>query len=386
MGNDSAPRSTPADSRDQEGAQSAPSAAPRQPAPPRLLQEADEPIWARPIFDNLLLSDENIPPEEPASFQVEYGLFGPVAFDELSEASGRADRVPGPAQAAQPERSAASGDGWEEMYACYEEGRRVKARVISCNKGGLLVALGDLQGFVPASQLVHFPRHLDATARERFLEEQKECELDVQVIEIDRERNRLVLSERACVLDQDRGERLLETLQSGDVVQGLVSNLCDFGAFVDLGGIDGLIHVSEIAWQRVGHPQDVLKIGEPVQVHVLSVDREKKRIALSLKRLKQDPWRTVEQKYHVGQIVTGVVTNIVDFGVFARIEEGLEGLVHVSELISEGAAHPRELVREGQALDLYILRIDGENRRLGLSLRQALNHGAPWAAEADRNE
>jgi len=136
----------------------------------------------------------------------------------------------------------------------------------------------------------------------------------------------------------------------------------------------------------VGHPQDVLKIGEPVQVHVLSVDREKKRIALSLKRLKQDPWRTVEQKYHVGQIVTGVVTNIVDFGVFARIEEGLEGLVHVSELISEGAAHPRELVREGQALDLYILRIDGENRRLGLSLRQALNHGAPWAAEADRNE
>jgi len=376
----------PSDSRDPEGTNSAP----QQPLPPRLLQEADAPIWARPIFDNLLLSDENIPPEEPVSFQVEYGLFGPVALDELSEAPSRPEKLPDSAsqlaQAVQTERVVASGDGWEEMYACYAEGRRVKARVISCNKGGLLVALGELQGFVPASQLVHFPRHLDAAARERFLEQQKDGELDVQVIEIDRERNRLVLSERACVLDQDRGERLLETLQSGDVVQGLVSNLCDFGAFVDLGGIDGLIHVSEIAWQRVGHPQDVLKIGEPVRVYVLSVDREKKRIALSLKRLKQDPWRTVEQKYHVGQIVTGVVTNIVDFGVFARIEDGLEGLVHVSELVSEGAAHPRELVHEGQSLDLCILRIDGENRRLGLSLRQALNHGAPRAGEAGRNE
>ena len=161
----------------------------------------------------------------------------------------------------------------------------------------------------------------------------------------------------------------MNTLDSGSVVHGSITNLCDFGAFVDLGGLEGLIHISELSWGRVGHPTDMLQRGQEIDAYVLSVDRENARIALSLKRLFPDPWKTVGERYSIGQMVSGTITNVVDFGAFACIEEGLEGLIHVSELAEGHFLHPRNVVAEGQLVQARILSIDSEARRLGLSLR-----------------
>jgi len=159
-------------------------------------------------------------------------------------------------------------------------------------------------------------------------------------------------------------------LRKGDICEGRVTNLCDFGAFVDLGGLEGLIHISELSWGRVGHPRDLLTRGDVIKVYVMEVNQDRGRVALSLKRLQPDPWETVEQRYHVGQMVEGVITNVVDFGAFACVEEGLEGLIHVSELAEGQFLHPRNVVQEGEHVRARILNIDGRARRLGLSLRQ----------------
>jgi small subunit ribosomal protein S1 len=198
----------------------------------------------------------------------------------------------------------------------------------------------------------------------------KEKELQLKIIEINRARNRLILSERLAVQEwrQRRREELLDELKSGEVRRGVVSNLANFGAFVDLGGADGLVHISQLAWSRVNHPSEVLHIGQEVEVQVLSVDKEKKKIALSIKRAEVDPWTTVEQRYSPGQVVTGIVTKTAPFGAFARIEDGIEGLIHHSEL-SPGT-DAKSVLHEGAQLQLRILRIDAERRRLGLSLRQ----------------
>lgn len=327
-----------------------------------------EPIWAKPIFDAHLLAHENIPPRQEKPFHVTpvFARIEPASHQEnwpdTMINDGRAESA--------SQDSAGQKQAWADLCAAFEAKRTLCAKVTGYNKGGLLVSMEDkLQGFVPASQLVHFPRHLDTSAREAYLAQQKGTELTLQIIELEQERNRLVLSERVCVLENEQGEQLLSTLKSGDVLEGLVSNLCDFGAFVDLGGIDGLIHVSEISWQRINHPQDVLKIGQRVRVYVLSVDTIQKRIALSLKRLTADPWETIEDRYDVGQVVQGTITNIVDFGAFARIEEGLEGLIHISEMGADDIPHPSHVISEGQPVDVRILRIDGANHRLGLSLR-----------------
>src|SRR5581483_5953956 len=188
--------------------------------------------------------------------------------------------------------------------------------------------------------------------------------------EINRNRNRLILSERLAVQEwrARRREELLNELQVGELRTGTVSNLANFGAFVDLGGADGLVHISQLAWSRVNHPSEVLHVGQEVEVQVLSVDKEKKKIALSIKRAEVDPWTTVEQRYTPGQMVTGVVTKIAPFGAFARIEDGIEGLIHQSELPQ--GVDPKTVLHEGAQLQLRILRIDAERRRLGLSLRQ----------------
>jgi len=339
--------------------------------------ETSEPIWARPMFD--ILSNESPPGEDipmgsedvplplPPEEILDEGPGWDLGIIESEPAPEPPDGFPNHLANVQDE----IGGEWEKMQECFDRGGKVGAHVVGWNKGGLLVNLGNLQGFVPASQLVRFPRHLDALERESYLAKQEGSELDLKIIELDRERNRLVLSERACIWQNNKNEALLDILKSGDVVEGVVSNLCNFGAFVDLGGIDGLVHISEISWQRIGHPQDVLTMGQRVQVRVLSVDREQKRIALSMKRLREDPWATVEERYHVGQLVRGVITNVVNFGAFARIEDGLEGLIHISELAEGNFFHPRNVVQEGQEAELRILRIDGRNRRLGLSLRQA---------------
>jgi small subunit ribosomal protein S1 len=265
---------------------------------------------------------------------------------------------------------------WRIAEEQYKNGELLKARVIDYNKGGLIVDVAGIRGFVPISQILNLKREEVASGGENQetaakLQSMKDKELQLKIIEINRARNRLILSERLAVQEwrQRRREELLDELKPGEVRQGVVSNLANFGAFVDLGGADGLVHISQLAWSRVNHPSEVLHVGQHVEVQVLSVDKEKKKIALSIKRAEVDPWTTVEQRYTPGQVVTGVITKIAPFGAFARIEDGIEGLIHLSELTP--GMDPKQTLHEGVPLQLRILRIDAERRRLGLSLRQA---------------
>jgi small subunit ribosomal protein S1 len=195
-------------------------------------------------------------------------------------------------------------------------------------------------------------------------------QIALKVIELDPARDRFVLSERASLLDENHRQDLLEILCPGDIRNGRVTNLCSFGAFVDMGGVEGLIHISELSWGRVDHPGDVLEPDQTVDVYVLNIDRDRSRVGLSLKRLQPDPWLSVEDRYHVGQLVEGVVTHVVDFGAFVRIEDGLEGLIHISELAEGQFLHPRNVVREGESVTTCVLNIDSDRRRMGLSLRR----------------
>ncbi len=265
---------------------------------------------------------------------------------------------------------------WRIAEEQYKNGELLKAKVIDFNKGGLIVDVAGIRGFVPISQILNLKREEVAQGGENQetaakLQSMKDKELQLKIIEINRARNRLILSERLAVQEwrQRRREELLDELKAGEVRKGVVSNLANFGAFVDLGGADGLVHISQLAWSRVNHPSEVLHVGQEVEVQVLSVDKEKKKIALSIKRAEVDPWTTVEQRYTPNQVVTGIVTKIAPFGAFARIEDGIEGLIHLSEL--NPGMDPKENLHEGQQLQLRILRIDAERRRLGLSLRQA---------------
>lgn len=259
---------------------------------------------------------------------------------------------------------------WDLAETTYRNDQAIELVVTGYNRGGLLVSWNSLRGFVPASQLVGFPIDIDESLRRDMLARQVGRKLQLRIIELDRGLNRLILSERAGRAKPGQRVSVLNSLRAGTVCKGVVTNLCDFGAFVDLGGVEGLIHISELSWGRVGHPRDVLSSGQNVEVYVMSVDPENERIALSLKRLQPDPWASVEQRYKVGQIVEGVITNVVDFGAFACIEEGLEGLIHISELAEGQFLHPRNVVREGDRVVARILNIDGPSRRLGLSLRK----------------
>src|SRR5438477_1502963 len=265
---------------------------------------------------------------------------------------------------------------WRIAEEQYKNGELLRAKVIDYNKGGLIVDVAGIRGFVPISQILNLKREEVASGGENLetaakLQSMKDKELQLKIIEINRARNRLILSERLAVQEwrQRRREELLDELKPGEVRTGVVSNLANFGAFVDLGGADGLVHISQLAWSRVNHPSEVLKVGQHVEVQVLSVDKDKKKIALSIKRAEVDPWTTVEQRYTPGQVVTGTITKIAPFGVFARIEDGIEGLIHLSELTP--GMDPKQTLHENQQLQLRILRIDAERRRLGLSLRQA---------------
>jgi len=265
---------------------------------------------------------------------------------------------------------------WRVAEEQYKSGELLKAKVIDYNKGGLIVDVSGIRGFVPISQILNLKREEVAAGGDNQetaakLQSMKDKELQLKIIEINRARNRLILSERLAVQEwrQRRREELLDELKPNEVRRGVVSNLANFGAFVDLGGADGLVHISQLAWSRVNHPSEVLKVGQEVEVQVLSVDKDKKKIALSIKRAEVDPWTTVETRYTPGQVVNGVVTKIAPFGAFARIEDGIEGLIHQSELTP--GMDPKAALHEGQQLQLRILRIDAERRRLGLSLRQA---------------
>jgi small subunit ribosomal protein S1 len=252
---------------------------------------------------------------------------------------------------------------WKNIEMAAESGDPVNGRVIEVVKGGLILDLG-VRGFLPAS-LVDIRRVQDL---DEFLGQ----ELRAKVIELNRSRNNVVLSRRA-VLEEERKEQrqqILDKLQPGDVVEGQISNIVDFGAFVDLDGMDGLIHISELSWSHVNHPSEVLEIGQDVQVKVLDIDRDRQRISLGLKQTQSDPWQQVIEKYHEDDVVEGRVTKVVTFGAFVEILPGVEGLVHISELAQHHVENPREIVAQGQPVNVKIIEVDGERRRLSLSLKR----------------
>jgi small subunit ribosomal protein S1 len=262
---------------------------------------------------------------------------------------------------------------WRLLQEAYEAGEIIDAQVTNYNKGGLLVNLDGVRGFVPASQVTEI-RGGDEGAKQADMSRLIGTKLPLKIIEINRHRNRLILSERQAVQEKRdvMKERLIEELSEGETRHGRVTSICDFGAFVDIGGADGLVHLSELSWSRVKHPAEVLRVGQEVDVYVLGINASEKKIALSIKRTQAEPWSQVAAKYDVGQLVRGVVTQLANFGAFARIEDGVEGLIHVSELSEQRIGHPRQAVSEGQELILRIIRIDPTRRRMGLSLRRAL--------------
>lgn len=259
---------------------------------------------------------------------------------------------------------------WVEITRIHDHDEVLELPVIGFNRGGLLVEWQSLRGFVPASQLDNFAVNENGFARRDALKDYVGKTLSLRIIELYVDQNRLILSERAARVMAGQRADLLHQLQPGDTLTGTVTNLCDFGAFVDLGGLEGLIHISELSWGRVGHPADLLERNQTIQVYVMEIDQAAGRIALSLKRMHPDPWETVAERFTVGQMISGVITNVVDFGAFACIEEGLEGLIHVSELAEGHFLHPRNVVNEGQMVEARVLSIDSRGRRLGLSLRQ----------------
>jgi small subunit ribosomal protein S1 len=252
---------------------------------------------------------------------------------------------------------------WKRIEEAAESGEPVEGRVIEVVKGGLILDLG-VRGFLPAS-LVDIRRVQDL---DEFLGQELRC----KVIELNRSRNNVVLSRRAVLEEErkDQRQRILDRLTPGDVVEGTISNIVDFGAFVDLDGMDGLIHISELSWSHVNHPSEVLEIGQQVRVKVLDIDRERQRISLGLKQTQTDPWQQVLDSYSEGDVVQGRVTKVVTFGAFVEILPGVEGLVHISELAQHHVENPREVVSQGDVVHVKIIEVDADRRRLSLSLKR----------------
>jgi small subunit ribosomal protein S1 len=252
---------------------------------------------------------------------------------------------------------------WRRIEAAAQSGEPVEGSVIEVVKGGLIIDLG-VRGFLPAS--------LVDIRRVPNLDEYMGTTIECKVIELNRSRNNVVLSRRAVLEEQrkeDR-ERILDRLQPGQVVEGVISNIVDFGAFVDLDGIDGLIHISELSWSHVNHPSEILNIGDTVSVKVLDIDRQRQRISLGLKQTQEDPWQRVVDTYNIGDELEGTVTKVVTFGAFVEILDGVEGLVHISELAQHHVENPREIIQPGDPVRVKILEIDSERRRLSLSIKR----------------
>lgn len=266
-------------------------------------------------------------------------------------------------------RDASLQNGWEIARQLFKNDEVVEATVAGFNKGGLLLTWHGLPGFVPASQLLDAACLHVEEERLSHLEERQGETLRLKIIEVDEETDKLIFSERATQVSAVEQERLLRELTPGEQRRGVVTNLADFGAFVDLGGVEGLIHISELSWRRLLHPGDVVQPGQEVAVLVLDVDEARGRVALSRKQLFDDPWPTVEERYRVGQIVEGVISNLVSFGAFTLVEQELEGLIHVSELTEDVCDDPEEVVDKGDVVRARVLSVSSEKRRLALSLR-----------------
>ena len=263
--------------------------------------------------------------------------------------------------------------GWQQVDTLLASKESIHSSIVGFNKGGLIVPVGGLRGFVPASQISLSRRAAMTgdTPEQRWSKMIGE-EIDVIIIEVDRERRRLILSERAASTEtrESLKERVIDDLKEGEIRVGRVTSLADFGAFVNISGADGLVHLSEISWERINHPSEVLKVGQEVKVKVISIDREKKRIGLSIRQLQEDPWSHQAAAFQVGQLVQGNITRLTKFGAFARLEGELEGLIHISEISEKRIEHPKEVLKEGDVVTLRIIKIDPDNHRIGLSLRR----------------
>ena len=268
---------------------------------------------------------------------------------------------------------------WRAMQEQFEAGVIIEAPVIDHNKGGLIVDCG-IRGFVPISQIVDFPRRpQNEQPRDAAQEIAEKLQpyvgrrLRLKILEVNRKANRLILSEKVALYEERREKRdeLFSSLQVGQKVTGSVRSIAPFGVFIDLGGIDGLVHKSELSWNKVNNPEAGYKVGDEVEAEVIDINHERGRISLSIRRLQPDPWHSTVADFRVGDVIDGTVTKLVNFGAFVRVRDGLEGLIHISELSHQRVAHPGDVVREGQTLKLKIISLDSERHRLGLSLKQA---------------
>jgi small subunit ribosomal protein S1 len=263
--------------------------------------------------------------------------------------------------------------GWQEAEEMLSSKGSFHSKIIGFNKGGLIVPLGTLRGFVPASQIALSRRaNISGDTPEQKWSKMVGMEVDVCVIEVDRERRRLILSERAASTEtrETLKERVIDELKEGEIRTGHVTSLADFGAFVNINGADGLVHLSEISWDRIQHPGEVLKVGQEIKVKVISIDRDKKRIGLSIRQLQDDPWSNQAAAFAVGQLIQGKITRLTKFGAFAQLEGEIEGLIHISELSEKRIEHPKEVLKEGDTVTLRVIKIDPANHRIGLSLRR----------------
>ena len=272
-------------------------------------------------------------------------------------------------------------EGWRDLQKYMEADETIEGKIIGFNRGGCILEVANVQGFVPMSQLVTISHDNfnqssedagdteDSSAGSEFVG----SPLTVKVLEVNRSRNRAIFSERSAMREQREAQKaaLIEELHEGEIRKGRVTGISNFGAFVDLGGADGLIHISELSWGMVNSPEEIVNVGQELDVYVLRVDRDTMKIALSLRRMQPEPWDTIYDRYQVGDVVGATVTKLADFGAFARLEDSIEGLIHVTELTNAVVTHPREVVSEGDAIKVKILRIEMERKRLGLSLKQA---------------
>jgi len=337
------------------------------------MREESEDVWERKpdeAYWRALMADEEATSDERAPADGDEGM-------ELDSGPARqADREADRRQVTSAALEGSIAEDWSRAEAAFESRTPVELSVSGLNRGGLLVSFGQLSGFVPCSHLLGMPRMLGTERRMQALQERLPMTLRLRVIEVDRWRGRLILTELA----PDPGDAApdpLDRFSPGQVCHGQVVQVRSFGAFVDLGGVEGLVHISELSWGWVDHPSDLLRPGDKADVYVIGVNRQERKVALSLKRLSPDPWTLVDARHAVGEVVEGVITNVVDFGAFMQIEEGLEGLIHISELANGSFMHPRMVVQEGTRLAARILDIDSANRRIALSLRQLARPGEP---------
>ena len=260
---------------------------------------------------------------------------------------------------------------WIQAEELMHSGQIIEVEIAQFNRGGAIAPFGNLRGFIPASHLTDFSRNMSDKVRQQRINRLRGEKIPVKIIEVDRDRRRLVMSQRDAQKEwaEARRQELMQKLNVGDVVSGRVTGMRDFGAFVDIGGADGLIHISELAWHRVKHPRDVVKVGDEVEVYILKLEHDSQRIALSRRRAVPSPWELAVEKYATGQLVEGTVTRLVDYGAFVQVEPGIEGLLHISQLSVSNVGHPREVVREGEVHLLRVISFSPERQRIGLSLK-----------------